>query len=108
LQLPVSGAVEKILQTTPERSIQEHKPTKNPLETEKEDLQTALELLLMAGYSSDIELQDMLTENAHWDDISETLTLRIPIEEFSELYTPSLLSTNEYGSMTHWTVRKTK
>lgn len=50
----------------------------------------------------------MLTENAHWDDISETLTLRIPIEEFSELYTPSLLSTNEYGSMTHWTVRKTK
>jgi hypothetical protein len=49
----------------------------------------------------------MLTENALWDEEKQTLTLRIPIEEFSDLYTPVLLSSGEYGAMTQWVAKRT-
>lgn len=79
---------------------------KDPKESEKEDLHTALEFFLD---KSDQELMSFFKEHTQWDADTQTLTLHIPIEELEEMgYVPSLLSVAEYGPMIQWSVKKQK
>lgn len=69
-------------------------PSKNPQESEKEDLQTAIDLFLD---KTDKELQRFFEENSLWNEETQSLTLSIPIAELEEMgYEPTLLSVEEY------------
>ncbi len=102
VQHPVSPAQTPTptMPTPPSLKKQEEK------KQEEEDLQVAIELL-MESYSSDREREDMLIDNALWDEEGQVLTLRIPMEELFDLYVPTHLSSGEYGAMTQWTAKIT-
>jgi hypothetical protein len=78
--------------------------SKSPKESEKEDLQTALEMFLEKDAN---ELQSFFLDHHLWDKETQILTLTIPVEELEEMdYTPKKLSAEEYGPMLQWTAEK--